>query len=343
MQLIILRAKSWVKENPEIPLYGLVGLMTFFLSINFSKDWPHYKYLFSLLEATSWTNMMADLTLFKEPLYKITSKGIGSVVGFPAFVMLSVVSLLMLKLIYLNKITGFAYLSLFFYISIYLLLHEGTAIRIGLAVALIVPALYFIKVNKYYCALMLILVASQLHLTSLVFLLAFPSYFYKPFNNLVYFTFLISPLIVISEFSIMNLLKDFVVASFPKYAGYFDQDYLRNQNSTGLYYYFIAFFAFLMILIRFYLREMIIKDRFISMLFSLCLIGIIVMCIFDDYVAAGARLGELLMVPIVILLTYLYKNFANNKMLVHQLMLVSIFSLYFLARFVYLYPTAVGL
>jgi hypothetical protein len=143
--------------------------------------------------------------------------------------------------------------------------------------------------------------------------------------------------------SIINLLKDFVITSYPKYAGYFDQDYLRNQNSTGLYYYFIAFFWLVMILIKFYLRDLIRKDGFVAMLFSLCLIGVILMCIFNDYVAVGARLGELLMVPVVILLTYLYMHFSNNKMRVHQILLVSTFSIYFLARFIYLYPTAVGL
>lgn len=343
MQLIILRVKSRLKENPEILLYALLGLITFALSINFSKDWSNYKYLFSLLESTSWSTVLSELRLSSEPLYKISSKGLGSLIGFPAFVMLSIVSLLTVKLIYLKKITSYTYVSLFFYISLYLLLHEGTAIRIGLAVGLIVPALYFIKINKYHYSLILILAASQLHFTALVFLLAFPSYFFKPFNNLVYLTFLISPLIVISEISVLNLLKDFVVTSYPKYAGYFDQDYLRNQNSTGLYFYFIAFFALLMIVIRFYLRELVIKDRFIAMLFSLCLMGIIAMCVFNNYVAVGARFGELLMVPIVILLTYLYAHFAFNKMLFHQLTLVSVFVLYFVARLLYLYPSVFSL
>lgn len=338
-----MRVKSWLKENPEISLYAFLGLITFFLSINFSKDWPHYKYIFSLLESTSWSTLLSEFSFSKELLYKISSKGIGSLIGFPAFVMLCIVSLLTAKLIYLKKITGSTYASLFFYISLYLLLHEGTAIRIAFAVALIIPALYFIRINKYHYSLILILVASQLHFTALVFLLAFPSYFYKPFNNLVYFTFLVSPLIVISEISILNFLKDFVVTSYPKYAGYFDQDYLRNQNSTGLYFYFFAFFALLMMIIRFYLRDLIVKDRFIAMLFSLCLIGVIMMCIFNNYVAVGARLGELLMVPIVILLTYLYAHFANNRMFFHQITLVLVFVLYFFARLLYLYPSAFSL
>lgn len=343
MQLVLTRIKFWIRENPETLLYVLLGLITFSLSINFSKDWVHYNFMFGQQQSKSWQTIMTNLSLFKEPLYLISSKAIGYLVGFTAFALLATISFLTVKLHFLKKITGTVYVGLFFYICLYLLLHEGTALRVAYAVALLVPALYFIKVQKFHYSLILILIASQIHITALVFLLAFPAYLYKQFNILVYLLFLISPLVIVLEISILNILKELIITLNPKYSYYFQQNLVRNQNSTGLYFYFIAFFALLMFVISFYLKDLIKKDRFISMLFSLCLVGIILMCIFYDYVPVGARFGELLLMPIVVLLSHLYIHFSDHKMLIHQLSLVSIFFIYFMARLVYLYPTAVGL
>lgn len=81
------------------------------------------------------------------------------------------------------------------------------------------------------------------------------------------------------------------------------------------------------------------SDRFSAALYSFCLLGVISMCVFHGRVAVGARLGEMFLLPIVILLSWLYTYFAERKMYFHQVILCSLFSIYFIARFLYLFPT----
>jgi len=236
-----------------------------------------------------------------------------------------------------------AFLGTFFYVCFYLLLLEGTAIRVGFAIACIIPALYFLKEHKFFYAFLLILIASQIHLTALLFLIAFPLYFFKPLNVIVYLAFIFSPLLIVFDISVLNMLKELIATINPKYLYYFKEDRLVVQNSTGLYLYFIAFFTVLLGAVFVYLRDLVMNDRFLSTIFSITLCGIILMCVFHDFVAVGARFGELLLVPIVILLGHFYKTFALNKMLLHQFALVSMSLSYLAARFIYLYPKSIGL
>ncbi|CAG0963259.1 hypothetical protein MTYP_00847 [Methylophilaceae bacterium] len=339
MRLNIKITNVFERKYVELLIYILIGLMTFLVSTHFSKDWKHYNFLFGIISQLSWGSLWAEFSLFKEPLYFFSSKAIGQWVGFPSFIMLATTSLLAIKLYYLKKISQDEYWGIFFYICLYLLLFEGTAVRVGYAVALVIPALYLIHARSYLYAFLLILLASQIHFTTIIYLIAFPIFFYKSLYRLIYGLVLIAPIIVLLDISILNLLKDLIVSINPKYLYYFKEQRLINQNSTGLYYYFIVFFMVLLSVIYLYLKHKINKDRWLSMVFCINLVGVILMCVFHDIVSVGARLGELLLVPIVIMLSQLYVHFRENKLIFQQYSLVSVFVAYFLARLVYLYPT----
>jgi hypothetical protein len=79
-------------------------------------------------------------------------------------------------------------------------------------------------------------------------------------------------------------------------------------------------------------------DRFKLALQRLAMTGVIFMCVFHDHVALGARLGELLLFPLVLLLSWLYLEWhrANNRLTLY--LLTTIFFTYFIARFIYLFP-----
>lgn len=328
----------YLKCHTETILFLALGLITFYLSINFSKDWIHYQWWYGLVEETSWLSMLNDLSPLKEPVYKFMSKWVGSKISFTGFVLIATVSLLFIKLRFLGKVVGSIFVGTFFYVCLYLLLFEGTSIRIGYAIALIIPALYFLKTQRYLNAFVLILLASQIHLTALVFLIVFPLYFFRQLNLMVYLLFLIAPLLFLFDISVFALLRQELGMINPRYLLY-DEIKLVNQNSTGLYVYFIAFFAMVLMVIYVYLKEKIRSDRFAAMLYSVTLLGVVFMCLFHDHVAVGARLGELLLVPIVILLSWLYMNFSERNMYLHKIGLVLVFFIYFSARLLYLYPS----
>lgn len=339
MTKVLLDIRHWVSSNKVLFLYAAMGLSVFWLSVNFSKDWKEYEYLYYLVKIKPWPELLANFSFFKEPLYHYLSKAVGGLFGFPAFVMLSTVCLLSVKLHYFAKMAGGVLGVVFFYTCLYLLLHEGTAIRVGYAVALVVPSLYFIRERRFFLAVLLILLASQIHLSSLVFLLAFPLYFYRSSSYVVYALLACALILMLLGFSVLDWSRYFVELVNPRYLAYLHPSRQAGQNSTGLYFYFIGFFGILLSFIYFYLGKTIRSDRFIAMLFSLCVLGVVSMLFFYDFVPVGARFGELFLVPVVILLSYLAKCFYNNRMWLHHVCLILVFIAYLGARLIYLYPT----
>jgi len=328
------------KNNQEGIAYIVLGVITFQLSVNFSKDWYNYQFFFdTYIRDVNWHNFLASVSIFQEPLYLITAKIIAQLTSFTTFVFCATVTLLTLKLHYLRKITNNFYLGSFFYICFYLLLFEGTGLRIGYAVAFVIPALYCLKQQKPLYSFLLIMVASQIHLTTLVFLIAFPIYYFSWIKIAIYVSFILSILMVAFDISFVSLSEPFFVAMNSKYLMYFYHKFLETQNSTGLFYYFIVFFALLLSVIFYYLKNLFKRDEFMHTIFLISFCAIISMIVLHEYVAIAARIAELLLVPIVILLSQLYIEFNAEKMHFHRNLLIVLSLMFFSARVVYLYPS----
>lgn len=71
------------------------------------------------------------------------------------------------------------------------------------------------------------------------------------------------------------------------------------------------------------------------------MIGVVAMCVLHDHVAVAARFGELFMICLVPLLSWLFLYFEEHQMKYHKYALATTFSLYGVARFAYLYPSLV--
>lgn len=340
MNLSILKVKEAIKTNQHTLVYIVLGCIVFFLSIHFSQDWIWYVVNFKIKIANvDWLVFLTNINVFQEPLYTFSAKVFGQAVGYSAFIFLATVTLLTLKLHYLGKLTSSLYIGAFFYTCFYLFLLEGTAIRAAYAVAFIMMALYYIKESRFFVAFFLIILASQIHFTALAFLIIFPLHFFKSLNFLVPIIFVLSPLFIALDIPILDIIKQVAGMINPRYLAYFNQSKLLNQNSTGLFFYFIAFFWITLAFVFYYLKESIRGDKFIQTVFLITLCGVVAMCVFNDYVALAARFGELLLFPIVILLTQLYMHFHSNKMHIHLVVLIFLSFMYFSARVVYLYPT----
>lgn len=340
MSLSIPKIKERIKTSQHTLVYIGLGVIAFFLSIHFSQDWIWYVANFDYrIAITDWAALLTSINIFQEPLYIFSAKMFGQIVGYPAFIFFATVTLLTLKLQYLREITNSLYIGAFFYTCFYLFLLEGTVIRTAYAVAFLMMALYYIRESRLLGAFLLITLASQIHFTAIVFLIVFPLHLFKPLNLYVPIIFVLSPLFIILDIPVLNVIQEIAGMVNPRYLAYFNQSKLLNQNSTGLFLYFIAFFWTTLALIFYYLKESIRSDKFLQTVFLITLSGIVVMCVFNDYVALAARLGELLLFPIVILLAQLHMHFHLKKMYIHLVALIILSLMYFSARVVYLYPT----
>ena len=319
-------------------IYSSLGLIAFLLSVNYSRDWIHYLWWYGLLEKTSWTDWLASIKLTREPLYGLFAKMLGEWITFSIFIFFSTISLLLLKLKYLSKIVENPYVGTFFYTSLYLLLFEGTVLRVAYATAFVIPGLYFLQQERYWLAALLMIVAGLIHFSAFVYLFAFVIYFSRPLGNLILWVFYLAPLLVFFDFSMLSLFRDLITTINPRYLLYLDQKVII-QNSTGLYFYFIAFFSVTLLAIEFFLKSLLRSDRFALTLQRLAMLGVILMCALHDHVAVGARLGEILLLPIVVLLSWLYMHFDHNQNVLFKWTLIIGFVTYMLARSIYLYPS----
>ena len=156
-------------------------------------------------------------------------------------------------------------------------------------------------------------------------------------QKLILWAFVLAPLLTVFDYSVLPLFRDSIATINPRYLLYLDQKVLV-QNTTGLYFYFITFFGLILLAIEVLLAPLLRSDRFALSLQRLAMLGVVLMCALHDYVAVGARLGELLLLPMVVLLSWLYLQFDDRGNIWLKRALVVGFALYMLARALYLYP-----
>jgi hypothetical protein len=324
------------KQHLPIIICVVLGLVTSFLSVNYSLDRFVYRVVFNSISIKTWTDVLSGNSLTHEYLFALAAYGLGKAVGFAAFITLMTVFFLSIKLKYLGKITGDFYTGAFFYSCFYLLLLEGTVIRVAFALAFVMVAIYCFKQQKYWKCFFLILLGSQMHNSVILFLLLYPIYFIPKMSWVISLLFIASPLCNIFNFSLFSVILEDISMVYPKFMGYRFRSQ-TVQNSTGLFFPYIGFFSILLGGIYLYLREQILSDRFIRSMFLICMTGIAFMWLFYDFVVVGARLGELMLLPIVILLTSLDINFKNRQLFYERMILYATSSAYFAARLWYLY------
>lgn len=334
--------KQWfverIKPSLSLVVCLLLGVLTSVLSVYFSLDAAGYKLtVFAAILPLSWQALLANFSFFNEFLFKLMAYILGNNMGFEASMMLMTILFLTLKLQYLGRITHHFYLAVFFYSCFYLFLLEGTVARVGFATAFVMMAFYYLKMEQFWKSLFLILISSQIHLTSILFLMAFPLYFFPKTFWIVLSLCLLAPLFPVFDVSVFSLLINLVSLVIPRYLGYNDPVYLANQNSTGLFFPFIVFFCFFLAGIYWYLREPLANDKFLRTMLLICMMAISFMWIFYDHVAVAARIGELLLIPIVILLCSLDLELKKNHLFLQRAAVFGTSLAYGAARIYYLY------
>lgn len=330
-------SEQWTKYLVFIGL----GFIAISLCQIASKDWTNYIKWFNRDTILSWQVMWESSSFFTERLYFFSEKFFGELIGFSLFIALTTLVLLTVKLNYLVKIVGHIGLACFFYSCLYLFLFEATVLRVAFATALVIPAFYYLREQRFIISVWLILLATQIQLTSIVFLLIYPLYFIRRLNVLIFAVFVISPIVVITRFSVFDGLVSITNLFTDKYQIYNVIDYIGHQNTTGLYFYFIGFFYLLIFALLYFLRDSWLNDPFKQTLLSLAMLAVILMCFFHDHVAVGARLGELLLISLVPLLSWLYLYFKDQGNKWARYGLLMMFSGYGMARFIYLFPSLI--
>ncbi|WP_289284008.1 MULTISPECIES: EpsG family protein [unclassified Methylophaga] len=324
-------------------IYPLLGLTAFLLSISASVDWMHYNWHYEHRVANqTWYQLFDSFSLTKEILFFWSSKLLGELIGFKWFIFSLTMGLTTLKLYYYERLSDKKpWLTIFFYCCFYLFLLEGTVLRVAYATAFVIVAIYFLFDKRPLLSFGLILLSSQIHLTCLVFLIIFPIYYSKYFFTALLVSFVLSPLFILFHFSLFDLIGSVAGYVNPKYQFYFGEKIIDTQNSTGLFFYFLAVFYALNLFVVYTLRNSIFSDPKARVLVGTGLMGIIFMSTMYTHVAPATRLAELMMITLPLYLTSVFLEWQKNKYYWVCYSIIIFAVLYALARFVYLYPSLI--
>lgn len=324
-------------------IFVLLGVVAFSLNVLASRDWQPYLKQFKRLTEYSWPEMFSIFTLFEEPFFYFNAKFWGELISFPAFIAVSTIILLCLKLNYLQKLSTRPFIAVYIYLCAYLFLFEGTVLRVAYATAFIIPALYFLSKGHWWPSFFLWFMATLIHFSTSIFLIALPLFFlsFTGFRFLLAF-FVLSPLLIVFEFSVFDELMKLVRVFREDYVSYGHAALVENQNSSGMFYYFLLFYYCIILFAITLLWQRLKTDRTLKMIAGQCMVAIIVMCSLYDHVLVAARLGELLLVVSPVLLAEATEGwpFRGKKYL--TVILLGGFTLIALARFAYLYPTLIA-
>ena len=166
--VIIYRDKNLKIICNDIVLLGICFLFIFLVGFRYDSGadyWSYYKIFHGINEK----NLASEPGFqFLIKFYRMFSHSYNGFVFFIACISIFV------KFLFFRKMEN-PYLALFIYIAIFSFNLEFNAIRQGLAASFVLHAVYFAQKKKLLIYILLIAIASSIHVSSLVF---FPLYFF---------------------------------------------------------------------------------------------------------------------------------------------------------------------
>lgn len=155
--------------------FFLLFLLTFLATVvssSFSLDSIGYQDFFSYYSQSSWSKIWTEIRGY-ELFFLVLAKIFN---GWPSVLWFFVIaaSSISLKLILMQKSSRHFYLSLFFYVSYFFILHDGTGIRVSLAIAIAFWGVFLLGKNRVAMAFLLIMSAAMFfHYSLFLFLIVF--------------------------------------------------------------------------------------------------------------------------------------------------------------------------
>ena len=204
-------------------------------------------------------------------------------------------------------------IALLSYICIFLYIRDLSQMRASLAYSICIYSTIYLLENNKKKFLMYIILATSIHFSSILMLIIYPIYKFKPTKKQLYIILVISLLLFKLNLSWMNNFLD-IVSTLPKnkFTTSFI-NYNNNINSRGLdnkvmLYLFISLFGV-------YIKDYnnIKSDKYDINIYML-VIGIFIAAIFNGSEIISVRLSELFITSMIIVISK-FKDITNYKYL----------------------------
>ena len=306
---------------PVIILY-IFSLINFFYYKDHKKCYTQIGILFLLMVAIS---IFRPETMLDYQDYK-TAFEIGSLRMEPSFVFISHIiksysgnfilivafySLLgiSLKLWIIHKLSISFWISVLIYIANFYLLHDMIQMRVSIAGALFLIALYFIHINKRKKAFLLISISILFHYSSIVLLLCFLIN-NKKINKLFYFMLIPACyILVLLNFDIVNYIRIFNISFIQNIFDAYEKN-VYVQNSTLNIFNVVQLLKVVLALLLLSKIDIIKQNYPLSiLLIKIYIISISTYALFSNMPVLAVRISELLGVVEILLIPCLYRIF----------------------------------
>ena len=318
---------SLEKLKPYLCLIVFWGLIMA-LNFSYSRDVLTYQCWFDdALELTSTNRFSSPKGYFHDPAFFAT-QGLGAaLLPFEAFFSLLVFAALLLKLLALIEVTpNPTWLDVAPYVFVLSFLHEGTQVRVAIALSIALWALiYFVK-DKPIRALLVLGVGAAFHVSVAAFLVVLLlTVVYKRFGLWPFIVMMGAAVFLSFSPYVLELVLQWGEAHQARYMAYAKGAIYRSQNSSGLFGYFPIFVGAITLMTWQLYKP---KDEVWSKLKQIALISgflaVVVLLVFRFNVVIASRLADLLLLPVVLVLGAALVQLKQHKRIV-WLSLVMIF------------------
>ncbi|MBU3595989.1 EpsG family protein [Polynucleobacter sp. 86C-FISCH] len=266
-------------------------------------DW--YKFSFNLVKSYDLFNRLINIDYAKDPSYFLVQAGLSGWLNFELFFGLLILACLSLKFAALLQVTPRpGVLDVAPYLLVLGFLHEGIQIRIAIALSIAIWAITFFSKNQRMLAFFILLLACTFHLSASAFFLVFLLFIlYERFGLAVPALGIFSSGMLAYTTLVPDLLIRVGVATNARFLAYSQGIAFENQNSTGLFHYFVLFVIFLTGFVwRYYKPISSVWSNLYRIALTSGFLAIAILQIFRFNVVVSSRLADLLLLPVLLVL-----------------------------------------
>lgn len=301
-----------------VSIFLFIWCILWALNLGWSRDVHNtYEVPYRAAQALTFFERFNLLEFYRDPAYFALQNIFASFLPFQYFlglVILISLSLKFLALWHLSARPGL--LEVFPYFAVLSFLHEGTQIRIALALSIVMLAMVFWIQAKRFISLILLFLGCLFHWSAAIYTIVFATIFLaQSLGTSVYFVAGGMGVAVMG----LPLLNDFIVLvagpfAHARYTVYLDNYFVGNQNSSGLFPLFILFIIALVGLVWILFKPNNLKLQYLKLfaLVSGCL-SIGSQIIFRFSVIIASRFGDLLLLPVLIAMGFTLAQINHEK------------------------------
>lgn len=305
---------------PQAASFLLVWLALFFININWSRDRHSYfkNYEYATFASTNSifnrTCLIFDWCF--EPGYYFIQALFAGFLSYSEFIGVVLLICLSIKYFALLKVSPKPTWGLVLpYLFILGFLHEGTQIRVALALSIILWSFIYWAQARIWLAFLLVLVAAIFHISAVLFMLVFLVIILgRYFGVKIYLLLLgVAALLAIPDISGFILIKVGELTN-ARYLSYARGPIARALNVTGLFQYYFIFPALLGLIIwRLSKPKNLMESRLSELAIVSSACAIVVLQDFRFNTVIASRFADLLLLPVSLQLGIILNQLYSQK------------------------------